>query len=94
MSRKPSKLPPIELVEAVYEYDPVNGLLIRKKTGVPVQCNDRTTGQIKVRCGRVVTSIQRVCWLLYHRSDPGGKRVTHKDGNPFNNRIENLQLKR
>ena len=89
-NKKPRKLPPLELVQANFDYDPVTGELIRKKTGTPVRCNDRSTGQMKVRCGSAVVSVQRICWFLFYREDPVNKQIRHIDGNPFNNAIDNL----
>ena len=87
----PKPLPAIELVEALFTYDPITGDLLRKKTGTPVRNNDRTSGQRKVRVGKLTTQVQRVAWLLFYREDPVNYRICHIDGNPFNNKIENLR---
>ena len=89
--RKPVKLPPLELVEAKYDYDPITGNLITKKTGKVVTANDRTTGYCKVRVGRLTTQASRIAWYLFYREDPVGYRIEHRDGCKQNNRIENLR---
>ena len=89
--RKPVKLPPIELVETKYDYDPNAGVLITKKTGKVVTVNDRTTGYCKVRVGRLTTQASRVAWLLFYREDPIGYVIEHIDGDKTINRIENLR---
>ena len=86
----PTPLPDISLVEAKFEYDPVEGVLYYKQTGTPCSNNDRS-GQMKVRCGRKTTTVQRICWFLFYREDPGTKQILHIDDNPRNNRIENLR---
>ena len=90
--KKPTALPPIELIEHTFSYDPIKGLLL--KHGKSVGANDRTTGQIKVRVGHRTTQAARVCWLLFYREDPIGKRIEHKNGDPRDNRIENLRAVR
>ena len=89
--KAPSKLPDLELVEAMFEYDPISGDLIRKQTGTVVGANDRTSGYIKVRVGSVTTQASRVCWMLFYREDPVGYIIEHKDGCKNNNRIANLR---
>ena len=89
--RKPSPLPAIELVEAKYFYDPINGEICFRQSGKPVRNNDRTTGVPKVRVGRVTTQAARLAWLLFYREDPVNYRIVHIDKNPFNNRIDNLR---
>lgn len=90
MAKRPTKLPPLNLVEANFEYDPITGDLIRKKTGTPVRSNDRSTGQMKVRCGSAVVTVQRICWYLFYKEDPINKHIRHVNRNPSDNRIENL----
>ncbi len=87
---KPTPLPPIEILEHSFSYDPITGALIRN-SGKEVKVWDRTSNCPKVRVGRKTTSVSRVCWLLYYRTDPVNKIIQHINGNPFDNRIENLR---
>ena len=89
--KKPTPLPDLLLVEAVYKYDPITGNIYRTKTGTPVLNNDRTAKCRKVRVGRVTTQAARLAWYLFYREDPVNYRIEHIDKNPFNNRIENLR---
>ena len=90
--RAPTKLPPIELVEATYSYNPNTGELRKNKTGNVMNSNDRTVkGHIKVRVGRVTTQAARIAWLLFYREDPVGYAIEHIDKDPRNNRISNLR---
>lgn len=36
--------------------------------------------------------VHRVIWTMHHRMDPGQFVIDHRDGNPSNNRIENLRV--
>ena len=89
--KPPTKLPPLELVELIFDYDPISGDLIRKKTGKVVKNNDRTTGYHKVRVGRVTTQASRIAWYLFYREDPVNYIIEHKDGCKRNNSISNLR---
>ena len=95
MANKPSKLPPLDLIEAKFEYDPVQGVLIYKKSGKVLSVWDRTSNAPKVRVGRLTVGVQRVAWYLFYREDPGiNHKVMHINGDPFDNRIGNLRLQR
>ena len=85
----PTSLPSIELLELNFSYDPVNGVLYTKH-GNPVNENNRA-GCRKVKVGRKTTTVARVCWSLFHRKDPGKKIIRHINGDPWDNRIENLR---
>ena len=88
--KRPTKLPDIDLIAANFNYDPVTGTLFRA-SGTAVCNNDRDTVP-KIRVGRKSTTVARICWALFYQKDPGpNKIIVHIDGNPFNNRIENLR---
>jgi|SRR6478672_13263662 len=43
--------------------------------------------------GRIITmTCHKVAWLLLFNEIPEGKRVDHKNGDPWDNRLENLRL--
>ena len=46
---------------------------------------DVTIDKIKYRAHRVI-------WLLIHKKDPGEMMIDHIDGNPHNNKIDNLRV--
>ena len=87
--KKPTALPPIELVELEFSYDPVTGAIL--KNGKRYGANDRTSNQIKVRVGGRTVNAARLAWLLYYRKDPVKRKIEHINGCPWDNRIENLR---
>ena len=87
--KPPTPLPPIDLLELNFSYDPVEGVLYNKN-GKAINSNDRT-GCGKIKVGRKTTTVARVCWSLFHRKDPGKKIIRHINGDPWDNRIENLR---
>ena len=92
MRHKPTRLPPIELLLLNYSYDPLTGIITSKHGNELGNNRDRTSGQCKVRIGKgKTTTIQRLAWALFHRKDPIHHKITHIDGHPWNNRIENLR---
>ena len=89
--KAPTELPPLDLIEANFEYDPNSGDLRRRQSGKAVRNNDRTSHCMKVRVGRKTTQVSRVAWYLFYREDPVGYKIEHIDGNPRNNCINNLR---
>ena len=87
---KPTRLPPVELIEHSFSYDPITGELSRN-SGKKVKVWNRTSNCSKVRVGQKTTNAARVCWLLYYRIDPINKIIQHINRDPFDNRIENLR---
>ncbi len=46
----------------------------------------------EVGIGKTYLKVSRIIWILTYGSIPCGSFVDHKDGNPLNNSLENLQL--
>ena len=85
--RRPKKLPPIEVLESLFTYDPCTGALVCRKSG------DELTG-LTVRIGSISTSVSRICFALYYRKNLSNYRIMHIDGNNLNNTIVNLSAKK
>ena len=88
--RKPTKLPPIELLELHFKYDPVLGHLIGP-SGQVIGQQRRDHGGLKCKIGKKQYSLTRICWALFYREDPVGYHIRHIDKDPRNNCIDNLR---
>ena len=87
---KSRKLPSIEILEELFEYNPWNGLLTYKSTG-------KEAGSFNAQLYRVVCIkgikyyVHRICWMMFHRKDPGAYVIDHINGCPHDNSSENLR---
>jgi len=92
--KTPTRLPHLELVENVFDYDPLTGIISRD--GKQLTGNhDRSSGAIKIKVSKQhAVYAHRLAWLLYYRKDPAPLYVEHINGNRRDNRIVNLRLKR
>jgi len=84
-------LPPLELVQAQFTYDPDEGIL---KPLVPRKnwSDSPKSGYQTARLMGHRYNIARICWYLQTGQDPGELEVDHRDRDPFNNRFSNLRL--
>ena len=95
-----TSLPSFETVRAILSYEPETGQLRWKWRGdVSVSVNSRIIGRVagsrnkigyvEVGIGGKVYLAHRLIWLLMTGMVP--RTVDHKDGDPSNNRFENLR---
>lgn len=88
--KKPNKLPPVELLNELFDYDPCNGLLISKQT-------NREAGSFNTQLYRTVRIqnkqyyVHRVVYKMFYGKDPGVFLIDHINGCPHDNSIDNLR---
>ncbi len=100
--RQTNPLPLQAVLRTRFDYDTENGVLIWRRVGDNAAngWNARWAGTPAgsgavykiVRISGVDYQLHRVVWGWHHGTIPAGLEVDHIDGNPTNNRIENLRL--
>lgn len=90
-------LPPLELLNQFFKYDPVTGKLTNKITRGRAKAGAlagrvNLNGYMQVRINYVAYYLSRVIWKMQTGEDPGEKEIDHIDGNRQNNRWNNLRL--
>lgn len=73
----------------LFEYD--NGYLKNKKTGHIYRSYNKE-GYVRIRLLGVEYKAHRIIWSLFNGPIPEGMLIDHIDGDPGNNKIENLRL--
>lgn len=81
----PKPLPPRDLVLSLLSYDPHTGICRPKLIRPGPQSN---RGAIMINGKNYL--IYRIIWLMYY-GEPIPNEIDHKDGDRFNNRIDNLR---
>jgi hypothetical protein len=89
--------PSVERLKELFEYSPETGLLTRRVTLSPnAKRGDRPgyrdkNGYWLMRVDGHMYAAHRLIWLYVYGSSPSAF-IDHRDGNPDNNRIDNLRL--
>lgn len=85
-----------ELAHKMFRYDPVEGILIRKITvssralaGYKIR-GTNVDGYVTVRFEDKLQYAHRIIWLMHYREWPT-MDIDHLNGNPGDNRLENLR---
>lgn len=90
-----SHLPSAEALRAWFDYVPGTGALFWKEARGTARKGDPAghlngTGYLHVGLAGRKLRVNRIVWAMHHGSWPSGE-VDHIDGDPLNNRIENLR---
>ena len=95
MKRKHKKLPNLELLNSLWDYDPTTGGLY-KKGAKPCELN--CLGHFTASGHRAIHVpgygpflVHRLVFFMFHRKDPGSYFIDHINGDPADNRIKNLR---
>lgn len=70
----------------------INGVLVRKRNGKPCRPSMCPKGYQRVSVQGRMLYVHRVLWELVNGPIPNGHTIDHIDGNPENNRLDNLRL--
>ena len=93
-SKKCPKLPSLERLLVLFEYDPISGTLFHKISGEPAGYPN-TRGYLYVCVDGGKYPVHHIAWCLHYNKAPRrGARVVHANGIPSDNTIGNLKLKR
>ena len=95
MKKKHKKLPPLEHLLAIWDYDPTTGGLYKK--GVK-PCELNCLGHFCPSGHRAIHVpghgrflVHRIVYYMFHRKDPSHYVIDHINGDPADNRIFNLR---
>ena len=85
-------LPPLEVLQKKFDYDPETGTLTRRSTGKTVGYPTER-GWLRVKVGNTHYRVHRIVWKMQYGEDPPvGLDIDHINRNKVDNRISNLRV--
>jgi len=95
-----NSLPPLPRLRELFEADFEKGLLYRRVSvrggkggkGAVVGCVQKRTGRKMVTIDGTNYGLARVLWMLHTGRDPGNQYIDHINGDPGDDRLENLRM--
>jgi hypothetical protein len=92
--KKHKRLPQLEYLLDKFDYDPTTGGLY-KKGAEPCEANAlgswKPCGHKQIWIQGTTYLLHRIVFYMFHRKDPMGYMIDHINGDPADNRIQNLR---
>ena len=89
----PQLLPSFDRLDALFEYNPLNGLLTYKISGEPAG-TPNSAGYLVVSVDGTKHYVHHIAYVLFHRRRFRHGSVSHKNRIVTDNRALNLRLKK
>jgi hypothetical protein len=95
-----NSLPPLPRLRELFEADFEKGILYRRTSvrggrggkGAVAGCAQKRTGRKMVTVDGTSYCVSRIIWMLHTGRDPGNQYIDHINGDPSDDRLENLRM--